>query len=274
MISQFSENQLSQEIQKQRLTPASELLRISFLIYIRKIRTIFAISGVGFFLTFVFVAGMIYLIPFLGFSESSFTSYSLSLFIAIGTFVLETLITGSLIYAIGEDKNFSESIQQGLKKMPPLLFALILSSFLIGLGMLALFIPGIIFAVWFCFVSLGVVLEDKGPVEALNFSKNLVSGRWWSVAWRLFWLTFVILILSVPLQLAFNFVLGPLTRITITKIPTLFPGNTSFSPALFKFSFLKTNTTIVNLIPDFFIRPLLIICLWLMYFELRRSKEV
>lgn len=52
-------------------------------------------------------------------------------------------------------------------------------------GSLLLLVPGIIFAFWFYFSNLAVILDNKKPIEAMKFSKQLVAGRFGAVMWRL-----------------------------------------------------------------------------------------
>ena len=56
-----------------------------------------------------------------------------------------------------------------------------------GLGLILLIIPGIIFMVWYYFSSYVNVLEvnKNNGLEALTSSKELVKGRWFKTLWRL-----------------------------------------------------------------------------------------
>jgi len=57
---------------------------------------------------------------------------------------------------------------------------------IIFLGGLILFvIPGLIFAVWFAFSQQSLVLDGEKDMNALAASKTLVTGRFFSVVWRL-----------------------------------------------------------------------------------------
>lgn len=52
-------------------------------------------------------------------------------------------------------------------------------------GFLLIIVPGIIFAFWYYFSNLAVILDNKKPIEAMKFSKQLVAGRFGAVLWRL-----------------------------------------------------------------------------------------
>jgi len=70
-----------------------------------------------------------------------------------------------------------------------LIWPFIYTSLLVGLvvlgGTVLLIIPGIIFSIWYCFTTYAVILDDKKGREAMRASKALVTGRWWSILWRL-----------------------------------------------------------------------------------------
>lgn len=65
------------------------------------------------------------------------------------------------------------------------IFVSLIKGFLVAAGVLLFIIPGIIFSIWYAFVLYGVVLFGEHGWAAMSSSKNLVAGRWWSVAWRL-----------------------------------------------------------------------------------------
>lgn len=76
-----------------------------------------------------------------------------------------------------------------------LIWPAIYTSFLVSLivigGTLLLIVPGIIFAVWYCFAFYAVILDGAKGLGALGASKSLVVGRWWPILWRLFIATLV-----------------------------------------------------------------------------------
>ncbi len=58
---------------------------------------------------------------------------------------------------------------------------IILGIFILGLTLLLIF-PGIIYIVYWVFAPLAVILNNKFGKDALNYSKSIVKGRWWTVA--------------------------------------------------------------------------------------------
>lgn len=61
---------------------------------------------------------------------------------------------------------------------PGLAVIIMLVLFLLGLFIL-LIIPGVIFFVYWIFSMYAVVIENKKGMDALNYSKKLVKGKWW-----------------------------------------------------------------------------------------------
>ena len=76
----------------------------------------------------------------------------------------------------GERPTIGGSLGRGVRKLIPLAVALLISGFLMFIGFLFLVVPGLIlFAMWFC-TSQAIVLEDRGPIDALGRSRQLSRG--------------------------------------------------------------------------------------------------
>ncbi len=111
------------------------------------------------------------------------------LIIALGAigFSLSFWFYGALIYRIddiarGGDASFSEALGIGLKKFPVMLFAVILYSIAVLLGIIALVIPGLILSLSLFFYAYFIVLEDKSAYQSLKASHKLVWKDWWRTA--------------------------------------------------------------------------------------------
>ncbi len=80
--------------------------------------------------------------------------------------------------------------REALHKVAPYLASIIWVWILVGLivlgGVILLIIPALIFTVWYVFSSYAVLFEGLRGWAALKASKNLVSGRWFAIAWRVF----------------------------------------------------------------------------------------
>lgn len=93
----------------------------------------------------------------------------------------------SLLCAIKEkeqDIGIKEAFRRGWHKIISYYWVSILSTFMVLGGFLLFFIPGIILAIWFSLALYILVAEDKKGTNALFRSKQLVSGKWWTVFWR------------------------------------------------------------------------------------------
>jgi hypothetical protein len=125
--------------------------------------------------------------------ESNFT---LGLWLYIALVIVFSIFTiwfsSALVKTIAaaiENKKMNEpkkEILDAKKYIIPIILASILTGIIIFLGVIFFVIPGIIFAIWFAFISYEIILEDKKIMESLRNSKALVTGRWWAVLWRLF----------------------------------------------------------------------------------------
>jgi uncharacterized membrane protein len=63
-------------------------------------------------------------------------------------------------------------------KLLSLLVAALITGILIGLGFLALIVPGIILYIMFYLVVPTIIIEDIGAFDSLSRSRRLVSNRW------------------------------------------------------------------------------------------------
>lgn len=65
------------------------------------------------------------------------------------------------------------------------IFHLFITNILMAFGLFFLFlmfvIPAVIFAVYWSFAFLAIILKDKKYLSALDYSKEMVKGRWWKV---------------------------------------------------------------------------------------------
>lgn len=193
------ENQFQPNMKEQKLTEISELLKKSFQLFKEKLGTILAITGVlggiTVILVFFFITTGIYLLSKPPYYPSP-PLFLLTLIFVLLLFFLELVIEGSLISVLGENKAFFQAINTALKKLLPLFLTRLLTIIAIFFGTLFFILPGIIFTVWFSFGNFAVVLDGKRGIQALIFSKNLVSGKWGEVFKRLLFLLFLWMILT------------------------------------------------------------------------------
>jgi len=135
-----------------------------------------------------------------------------------------------------------ESMMNGVHKLFSFIWVFILLMVVNAFGMLLLIFPAIIFAVWFAFSTNELVVDGVKGRAALAASHELVSGRWWSVMWRLLLPgAFVFLAIRFSLALAY-LLLG-----SVLGNPGLFFGPV---PDLYALSHL--HTLAITLIPQLF----------------------
>jgi len=89
-------------------------------------------------------------------------------------FIIKSKLDGNII-------NYKMALKKSFSRWAPAIWTnILLGLLLLGLFLL-LIIPGIIYAVYWMFTLYAVVLYDKSGKDALNYSKNVVKGRWWKV---------------------------------------------------------------------------------------------
>lgn len=71
------------------------------------------------------------------------------------------------------------------KRIPHLLWVVVLTTLAVVGGFIFFIIPGLIFYVWYGFSQMAAIVDEKDGTDALTFSRNLVKGRFFSVAWLL-----------------------------------------------------------------------------------------
>ncbi len=91
----------------------------------------------------------------------------------------------------GRSLSFGAALFHAVRRWLPGIGTNFLASLCIGLLLLLLIVPGVIYLVAYAFVIPVVALRETSGTRALAYSKTLVQGRWWRVAGRLFGLFLV-----------------------------------------------------------------------------------
>ena len=105
---------------------------------------------------------------------------------------------------LDEEPTWRESLSFAVHRLRPLLWLSLLTAVLLGLAFLACIVPGIYFyAAWGVATPVLLLEEVKGR-KALKRSRQLVRGRWWSVALALFLGYLLASVLSFALGAAFG----------------------------------------------------------------------
>lgn len=148
---------------------------------------------------FIFLPTLI--LTILGILSIYLTAYLPALTLTTNLIIL-AIFTANLVFTLWTTIALSKEVQNILQNSPALgwknnytatshlIWPMVYTSILVGLivffGTLLLIIPGIIFLVWYFFIFYAVAFENKTGLNALRSSKDLVVGRWWAMAWRMF----------------------------------------------------------------------------------------
>ena len=193
--------------------------------------------------------------------------YIFSLWISIA--VIQTI---KECYEGKKPKDIRVASSNSIKLIWPMFVVSIIAGLIIFGGMLLLIIPGIIFSVWYAFTVYTVIFDNKKNMAALTASKELVTGKWWGVLWRLFAPSFVF---GVVLLLCD----GIFTAIQVGIL--LLAPNASLTTSAFSFASLNSGTLLfmllalviylVSLLVALLITTLLTIAPTILYLELKKS---
>lgn len=114
------------------------------------------------------------------------------------------------------DDSMGQSIAIGFKCLVPVLVGLILYGLAVGAGLILLIVPGLFLLVSLYLFWPAIVLEGKGPIDALKRSYNLVRGNWW----RTFTVVSIPVFLLIAFYLGTMFVIGIVLGVTTGGDPT------------------------------------------------------
>lgn len=120
------------------------------------------------------------------------------LFLVLIVFVVQTLSQLALIYAIKdrqEGVGIKELYQRAWNKIFSYCWIVLLVTFITLGGYFLLFVPGLIFSVWFSLAVFILVQENLKGMNALLKSREYVRGMWTSVLYRFF---FIGILFSIP----------------------------------------------------------------------------
>ena len=127
--------------------------------------------------------------------------------------VLSVLSQAVILYGAFQDMrgrpvNLTESLRVGLGRFFPIVGLAIILSVLVGLGMVAFIIPGLILLTMWFVGTPACVVEQRGPWASLRRSRELTKGH----RWKIFGLMLVLIVISAlisPLvELIFNAIGG------------------------------------------------------------------
>jgi hypothetical protein len=141
----------------------------------------------------------------------------------------------------GKRIEFGPALKKALFKWPyAFVTNLILGIFLLGLFLL-LIVPGIIFYVFWMFTLYVVVLKDIHWKSALDYSRSIVKGRWWTVFG--YSIVFGLISLGVALGLGIITIFVPETYFTTLVIDTVLDIMIAFFTVVYAVFFINFDYT-------------------------------
>ena len=102
--------------------------------------------------------------------------------LALVMWVIGALYLKQNAIGVGADVGLGAALQSSLGRIVPLLLMVALFGIALMIGLVLLIVPGLILMVSMVLAVNLVVLEGKGPVDALIGSHKLVWGNWWRSA--------------------------------------------------------------------------------------------
>ena len=100
--------------------------------------------------------------------------------------LLGTLATMAIAFYVrdlkeGKNSDFSNIMRSSFKRWPNALWSNLIAGFFLFFLFILFIIPGIIYSIYWVFITVSVILDNKSGMEALNYSKSLVQNKWWQV---------------------------------------------------------------------------------------------
>ena len=176
--------------------------------------------------------------------------------------VLNLIATGATVFIVSESYlgrpvSAREALHRATPHIGRILVCSMLMAFIVGLGFILLFIPGVVLAVGLALAIPAVVLEPRSsPSAALSRSWELTRGS----RWRIFGLgVTLLLLLYIPVV--------AITGLLAVLLPQM-PGE-RFGPA----SVSTVAAIAIGGVVQMFIYPLFYCVLTVTYYDLRVRKE-
>jgi hypothetical protein len=136
--------------------------------------------------------------------------------------IVTTVVSGVAVKQTSDilekgEANLQDSFRFAASKLPSLLVVAIITSIIIGIGLIVFVVPGIIFAIMFSLVVPAIIIEQTGSLESLSRSRRLVSKRWGKTFVVILLITIIIAVINTVVGLITGF-FGSLIINTITTI--------------------------------------------------------
>jgi len=194
------------------------------------------------------------------------TTMGISITIALIGIIATLGIYASVLH---NKKNFKKALKKGNQYyLKYILFMIVIGIFIFGLALLFI-IPALIFGIFWAFAIYILIKEDKGIIESLKTSFNLVKGRWW--------LTFGYSVLFILITIGIGIIFS------IPAMPTsiMVSMDSSANPTLYQYDSIPTTLAIVHtyiseifsMLSQFIILPLTILFYKNFYLEMKKKRK-
>jgi hypothetical protein len=198
----------------------------------------------------------------------AFGLLGMSFFVLLLTLILAPLGTAAILHVISQEfierrASLGEALRVGLARFAPLLGASIVAGFGIVFGLVACIVPGLIFMVWWAFITQVVVVERQGALESLGRSKQLVEGYGWRVFGVLLLVGIINIVIQSIVQIPLSMFLNPYEVVKTNLGP---------QQHLVSIPYLVINNAVMFCI-TVVLQAFQASCMTLLYFDLRIRKE-
>jgi hypothetical protein len=100
----------------------------------------------------------------------------------VGVILYAALIARIDAVARGAPVSLGEALSIGVQRMVAMIFSGITAGIVVAIALCLLIIPGLIVMIWLVFAPFAVVIERRGPLQSLSYSRAIVRGHWWRTA--------------------------------------------------------------------------------------------
>ncbi|MFA6547536.1 MAG: hypothetical protein WCT11_01160 [Candidatus Magasanikbacteria bacterium] len=114
--------------------------------------------------------------------------------------------------------SFKESYIRTAHYIIPTFLLSLLVALIVITGSILFLIPGIIFAVWYYYVNYVVIFEDQKDLSSFKTSKQLIVGRWFSMALRIVIPKIIFLIVVIILNILVENIIFTIFNPSVVKI--------------------------------------------------------
>lgn len=129
-----------------------------------------------------------------------FSPLVIGIFLVIGLWTIFIGFTFIILAVKPAGTKLKEIFQEAWKKFGQYLWLVILTGFFVILASLFLVIPGMIVAIYLSFYSYVFIIEGEKGMNALRRSWSLVKGNWWKVFGKLLLLNIIFGIIFILLS--------------------------------------------------------------------------